>query len=148
MAIAAVTLVLVGTLQADEAPFKCSTNWDCQLNGKCAAGICDCDAAWTGERCQRLHLLPAHADAGLQDPKLSSWGGSVLQDPSSGTWHMYVAVIENSCGLKAWRPNSAIGHATSSSPTGPFQLALPLIKPHFAHEPVALRMADGTIAIW
>lgn len=24
----------------------------------------------------------------------------------------------------------------------------PLIKPHFAHEPVVLRMTDGTIAIW
>lgn len=37
---------------------------------------------------------------------------------------MYAAVIENSCGLSAWRPNSAIGHATSMSPTGPFKLEL------------------------
>ena len=62
---------------------------------------------------------------------------------------MYAAIIENSCGLSAWRPNSAIGHATSTvGPAGPFELQLPLIKPHFAHEPVALRTADGTIAIW
>ena len=70
-------------------------------------------------------------------------------DEATGIWHMYAAIIENSCGLSAWRPNSAIGHATSTvGPAGPFELQLPLIKPHFAHEPVALRTADGTIAIW
>ena len=152
-------LIDSGNIKATPAPpppapiFECVSNSDCQLNGKCggtAAGVCECDPAWTGERCQLLNLLPAAADAGLQDPLLSSWGGSVLQDhAASGTWHMYAAVIENSCGLSAWRPNSAIGHATSTSgPTGPFKLELPLIKPHFAHEPVALRTSDGTIAIW
>jgi hypothetical protein len=61
--------------------------------------------------------------------------------------HMYAAVIEHGCGLAAWRPNSALGHATSSSPEGPFTLKR-LIKPHFAHEPVALMGTDGTIMIW
>ena len=129
----------------------CTSNDDCQLNGQCTAtGACVCDPAWKGESCELLNLLPATIDAGLQDPLLSSWGGSVLQDPVSGAWHMYAAVIENGCGLKAWRPNSAIGHATSTtgSPTGPYTLELPLIKPHFAHEPVALLTSDGTIAIW
>ena len=53
---------------------------------------------------------------------------------------MYAAVIEKSCGLAAWRPNSALGYATSaSSPDGPFTFQR-YIKPHFAHEPVALMM--------
>ena len=34
--------------------FRCSTNWDCQLNGHCNAGVCHCDAAWSGDRCQRI----------------------------------------------------------------------------------------------
>ena len=60
------------------APFRCSTNSDCQLNGQCTAGVCHCDVTWKGEQCQLLNLLPAAADAGLQHPQLSSWGGSVL----------------------------------------------------------------------
>ena len=65
-----------------------------RFQGRCAGGRCSCDTGWTGEQCQRLDLLPASADAGLQDPELSSWGGSVLQNKSDGTWHMYAAVIE------------------------------------------------------
>jgi hypothetical protein len=64
----------------------CKDNADCQLNGACLNGACKCDPAWTGERCQRLDLLPASIDAGLQDPVLSSWGGSVLQNETDGTW--------------------------------------------------------------
>ena len=64
----------------------CKNNGDCQLNGACIDGKCDCDPAWTGSRCQRLNLLPASIDAGLQDAQLSSWGGSILQNATDGTW--------------------------------------------------------------
>eukprot|EP00040_Diaphanoeca_grandis_P000352 m.15181 g.15181 ORF g.15181 m.15181 type:complete len:490 (-) comp10471_c0_seq1:134-1603(-) len=126
----------------------CTTNSGCQLNGRCVAGICECDPTWTGDHCERLHLLPAAESNGLDDPVYSSWGGSVLYNTSDDTWHMFAAVIEQGCGLKAWRPNSAIGHATSSvGPAGPYLLQR-FIKPHFAHEPVALWTTDGTIAIY
>ena len=130
-------------------PFRCATNLDCQLNGACDAktGACVCDIAWRGERCHELALLPAEMSAGLQDPHLSTWGGSVLHNATDGTWHMYAAVIENECGLSSWRPNSAIGYANATSPTGPFTLQR-IIKPHFAHEPVALRTPEGLVAIW
>lgn len=49
--------------------------------------------------------------------------------------------------MAAWRPNSALGHATARSADGPYTLKR-LIKPHFVHEPVALRAADGTVLIW
>lgn len=123
--------------QCGAQPFHCTSHDDCQLNGACVAGACRCDAAWTGDRCQRLNLLAANPLAGLQDPVLSSWGGSVLQDPTTQLYHMFAAVIEHGCGLAAWRPNSALGHATSSTPDGPYTLER-LIKPHFAHEPVAV----------
>lgn len=50
-------------------PFKCNSGYDCQLNGKCntASQRCECDAAWTGDMCEQLNLLPAKPDAGLQD---------------------------------------------------------------------------------
>ena len=134
-----------------------ATDYDCQLNGKCTAttprepkhhNTCVCDATWKGEMCEVLNLLPAKPDGGLQDPVLSSWGGSVLHNATDNTWHMYAAVIEHGCGLAAWRPNSALGHATSTTgPDGPFAFRR-YIKPHFAHEPVAVMLQDGTIGIW
>ena len=59
------------------------------------AGSCECDAAWLGETCSRLALLPAPRDAGYRRSDagglVSSWGGSVLQ--RNGTWHMFVAEV-------------------------------------------------------
>ena len=70
--------------------------------------------------CEVLNLLPAKPNGGLQDPLLSSWGGSVLHNATDNTWHMYASLIEHGCGLAAWRPNSALGHATSTAgPDGP-----------------------------
>ena len=57
---------------------------------------------------------------------------------------MYAAVIEHGCGLAAWRPNSALGHATASSPEGPYTFQR-YIKPHFAHEPVAREPANDLL---
>ena len=138
--------------------FSCANNNDCQLNGKCltsadtlspgeTVGSCACDPGWTGDQCELLDLLPAKVDNGLQDSFYGSWGGSVLQNTTDGTWHMYAAVIEQGCGLSAWRPNSALGHATSSSPDGPFKFQ-GFIRQHFAHEPVAVMGPDGEILIF
>jgi hypothetical protein len=84
-------LLLTDAATTAAAMRSCASNHDCQLNGKCsAAGVCQCDPAWTGDQCHRLALLPANPDSGLQDPILSSWGGSVLQNHTDGVWHMYV----------------------------------------------------------
>ena len=79
------------TSSTSTPPFHCVTNSDCQLNGACKAstGRCTCDAGWVGEQCHSLDLLPTPLDSGLQDPVLSSWGGSVLQNATDGSWHMY-----------------------------------------------------------
>ena len=59
---------------------KCSSDADCSYNGKCgggggthtsarneaAKGVCSCDAAWAGDRCQTLQLLPTTPTAGLR----------------------------------------------------------------------------------
>jgi len=38
----------------------CSSHWDCSLNGVCddTSGKCNCRAAWSGESCTSLNLLP------------------------------------------------------------------------------------------
>ena len=80
------------TSSTSTPPFHCVTSSDCQLNGACKAstGKCICDAGWVGEQCHSLDLLPTPLGSGLQDPVLSSWGGSVLQNATDGSWHMYV----------------------------------------------------------
>ena len=129
------------------APFKCATNFDCQLNGDCIQGKCTCLPAWKGDQCERLNLQPALPNSGLQLPTTSSWGGSILKGEKDDLYHMFAAIFEHNCGLSAWRPNSALGHATSRTAEGPYS-NMQIIKPHFAHEPVALRARDGTILIW
>ena len=138
-------LGLLSTTGSSVHVSACATDHDCQLNGRCVAGACACIPSWTGPQCQYLNLLPAKPNAGLQDPTGSSWGGSILQEPD-GSFHLFAAVFENNCGLKAWRPNSALAHATAKTADGPYT-NVTIIKPHFAHEPVAVRAGDGTILV-
>eukprot|EP00947_MAST-08B_sp_MAST-8B-sp1_P000645 g645.t1 len=78
----------------------------------------------------------------------SSSGTTTTTTTTTPTYHMFAAVMEHGCGLNAWRPNSAIGHATSrTGPAGPYQLQK-IIKPHFAHSPEAVRAADGSWLIY
>ena len=34
--------------------FACTSDSDCQLNGVCRSGRCDCDAAWDGDDCGQV----------------------------------------------------------------------------------------------
>jgi hypothetical protein len=70
-------------------PFKCTTEDDCQLNGDCVGGVCDCSVAWRGFDCSLLFLLPARDMTPAYPPpelqeSTSSWGGSVIQDKETG----------------------------------------------------------------
>lgn len=137
-----------------EASSNCSSGHDCQLNGQCLNGTCHCEAAWRGQACQYLNLLPAKPTSGLQLPSGGgTWGGSVLFEQGSdqaegqGTFHMFVSVFANDCGLDAWRPNSYIGRAISSTPEGPYTLTQ-TVKTHFAHEPAAVRTPDGAVLVY
>jgi len=73
--------------------YTCSSSSDCNYNGDCGGdSACNCRAPWTGEGCDVLDLDPGSLGAGLGyqwvDPvkgeAVSSWGGSVLLDNSTG----------------------------------------------------------------
>ena len=71
----------------------CATDLDCQLNGECHAGVCVCDVAWRGSNCSVLALLPAKLMNGYghRGSNISSWGGQIVRDPSTGKYVMPVS---------------------------------------------------------
>ena len=87
----------------------CSNDADCHYNGACKQGTCACSTQWRGTHCEELNLLPARRDGGFRSPHASpatatsSWGGSVLHDPTDGRWHMFAAEMAEDCS--AMEPN-------------------------------------------
>ena len=45
------------------------------------------------------------------DANTSSWGGSILQDETTGLWHMFAAEMQGGCGIGSWQTNSQVGSA-------------------------------------
>ena len=130
----------------------CSTDSNCSLNGFCtSAGTCDCDAEWLGPRCETLNLLPTIAANGFQPVNGSSWGGSLIRDPTDGRVHMFAAHMTEHCGLLSWKTNSEIVHLVAASPLGPFVVAATTsspVVPRFAHNPTIHRNAAGRYLLY
>ena len=100
----------------------CQTPLDCQLNGPCTGGKCVCDAAWKGENCSVLNLLPAKPGQGYgqRGSSVSSWGAGVIRDPKTSKFYMHVAEMANNCGLGMWGVNSRCVLAESDTAGGPY----------------------------
>ena len=78
--------------------FACDTDLDCNNAGRCTAGACVCDAAWQGDSCAELALLPAPAHGNgdfewVQQNGTFTWGGSILADPHESRFHMYASMF-------------------------------------------------------
>jgi hypothetical protein len=57
---------------------SCSSDDDCQLNGRCQKSECVCDEAWTGNHCAYLNSQPS-AGSAYRLHNSSSWvSGRVL----------------------------------------------------------------------
>jgi hypothetical protein len=131
----------------------CTVDEDCSLNGVCQAnGSCRCDAAWGGDACQLLQLVPpAKVIPAYPPPELAanttSWGGSVIADPKTGLWHMYAAEMLNGCGMSTWATNSIIRHAVADKPEGPYAQK-EMVMSYFSHNPTAAVAPDGTNVLW
>ena len=91
----------------------CAGPADCSYNGECNSGACTCDAAWLGEHCEKLNLVPMRRLAGLNVSTTigGSWGGTVNQGGDDGKWHMHVAQFVRKCGFNQWASNSRVVHA-------------------------------------
>ena len=137
----AVHLLLAATIGG-----KCTVHSDCNLNGKCLLpqGSCKCLAAWKGDTCGVLNLAPAVKGAGLhaENQNMSSWGGAVAFDASSGKWLMYAAEMVGGCGINSWESNSQVVRASSLSLDLPFTVDA-VVKPAFGSEPSLAQTADG-----
>lgn len=106
----------------------CQTDESCSLNGVCSAatGRCTCDPGWTGARCGMMKLLPVnrsrvgYREVSSAGVRTSSWGAGIIKEHGVEKWHAYVCVMTHSCGIGSWFANSAVVHAVSESPFGPF----------------------------
>ena len=90
----------------------CSSAADCSYNGHCSISsrICECDPGWENAGCSKLSLANASRVAlAVENGKGSGvngtwvWGGHPLQwnetEGGDGKWHLFAALITNSCGL-------------------------------------------------
>ena len=99
---------------------NCHSDADCSHNGVCSADAqCECIAAWRGDRCQTLALLPTRRQWGLRARdggiNTSTWGGAVLRDHDTGLYHMWASELLSHCGIESWTTNSHVVHATSTN---------------------------------
>jgi len=147
MALSVVSLVSLA-MQASAVTRGCSSDLDCSLNGACVQGTCICDAAWGGESCGQLQLLPAdltegydHLTRTFDNNSVASWGATqVVGD--DGLYHTYVGELTGHCGIEGYETNEQIVHATSQSREGPWQRQGPVMGP-VAVCPHATRSHDG-----
>ncbi len=60
---------------------------------------------WGGPHCNELQFLPQPTPQGYgQNPKVWSWGGNVLPDPSGNLFHLFVAEMVENCSLRVRCP--------------------------------------------
>lgn len=120
-----------GPLAAWATP--CTRPMDCQLNGDCVSGKCECDKGWAGDDCGQLNLdggKVAYGHGSPLTPNTSSWGGGPPQwDEQQQQYHLFVSEIQFGCGMGAWAYFSAAAHAVSPNIDGPYtrvDLAVPV----------------------
>ena len=149
-------------LAAPLLALPCATDWDCALNGVCAAGACACDRPWidgVSGACAHLDMLPApisacgpacayHGNTTDLDGRpvnSSTWGARVLR-AADGGYRMAVNEYAFGCGLNQWRSNSQIAWTRAESPLGPFAKLGVAVSP-WATNPTVFVAPDGALVI-
>eukprot|EP00039_Didymoeca_costata_P021095 m.343400 g.343400 ORF g.343400 m.343400 type:complete len:429 (+) comp22791_c0_seq1:271-1557(+) len=149
MAVSIVFVLVIWSFVESYEDGSCKTAMDCHLNGVCSQSKCACRPAWNKvPNCSEMNILPAknYGQAYLGfNTNSSSWGGSVVYDPTDKLYHMFVAEFINNCGLYTWHPNSQIVHATSKVPEGPYTKEQ-VVMNAYAHGPSASR--DPVTGMW
>jgi hypothetical protein len=119
----------------------CKTDDDCNLNGICRQGRCQCDPGWIAGDCGMLDLRPAIKGTGynLTGEGTSSWGAKIIHDPKDNkVFHVFMAEFTHGCGLDYWSPYSRIIRSKSTSgPAGPYVFEAEIVGT-FAHNPTVV----------
>ena len=127
---------------ADSVGFRCTTDTDCELLGKCVARRCRCDPGFTGPSCAQLNLAPHALTLPAWPPlegyalgdhrRAAGWGFTVAPDANTATLH---AVANVGCYSPA---NMVIGtllmHLTSTGPAAPWK-AVGIVAPPTTFNP-------------
>lgn len=102
--------------------------------GKTAKGIWGTDS-----------ILNRYVDNGIEDSKISFWGGNILQT-QDGKFHLYVCgwPEDSPRGHMFWG-NSTVFHATCDNSIGPFKIENTVGK---GHNPEAFRLKDGRVVVY
>ena len=120
----------------------CSSDDECELNGRCTGHVCVCHPGWGGRFCETLSLAPTPRDAGYRRGNTSSWGGSVAFDARRKKWIMLTAEISENCGLNLWYLLSRVVLAVSDTgPAGPYTFDSVVVE-RLGHQPTLATNAD------
>jgi hypothetical protein len=124
------------TTTTTAAAAGCQTDDDCQLNGVCTNGACDCDAAWSADDCGTLEFDgPGSLAYGGPAADITSWGGGPpVYHKERREWVLFVTEIGGHCGLSQWQHQSTVVAATAAHPAGPYTRSS-LVIPTQAHNP-------------
>eukprot|EP01048_Picozoa_sp_COSAG05_P003075 COSAG05_NODE_137_length_16843_cov_121.090779_11_plen_384_part_00 len=131
-----------------EAPnFRCLNATGCNNAGSCnaASGKCKCDRTWRGATCAELALQPAQSNGNGDSAYVLSaaghaaigntWGGSIIADSETGSFHMFAAAFPNGT-LTDWETDSIVIHlASTGSIEGPYDYSDTVAAPRRAAQP-------------
>lgn len=88
-----------------DAQAGCHSALDCELNGLCVRGSCECDPAWRGAHCGELALIPGAREQGyrpiIDGEVTGSWGGHAVHG-SDGRYHLFATTISRGCNIDQW----------------------------------------------
>ena len=101
------------------AAAACTSDFDCSLNGVCAAGACQCDQPWKGSSCGVLGFktTPASAkDIYPSNMPANTWNGPIAGPDSDGNYHAFVPIYPKGKLFGA----KTIKHGVSANITGPY----------------------------
>ena len=127
----------------------------CSLNGeRLPSGSCSCDPGWTGARCSSLAVAPsrvlwpqlADGDPRSTDSSSLSWGGSLLQDATTGLWHgWFNAGCQTATSFMHTYRTGAV-HAVATDVRGPYGF-VDVSVPGELENPMAVSDGNGGVLI-
>lgn len=100
---------------------SCVTPADCSAAGACVAGVCSCEAGFTGSTCSALdNRTRIPVSSGFRLPGWHVWGSQVVRG-DDGLFHMAASIYPAQFNFYAqWLFTAQIAHATAATALGPY----------------------------